>query len=639
MTLLVSVIIGAGFFLLMRAVIGLHGAATDGMQSQQVLTAADTLEVQIVALETSAEEFVFTGQPRFLQPWYADRAAFPAQAATLDRAAAASGPEQTRVRQIRRAAQSYISGYSIPLVAAARRDPAAARAMLGTGEGVRLLDALRGQFARFMAFVRQNFAARQHGALGDAYQAATAAAVAAAGAIVLILLSGGYLSRSVVRLVGRSSLMAGRLAGGDLDARMPGTGPAEVSTLAESLNTMAGSLAASRDALRRVAEEQAALRRVATLVARGDPPSQIFAAVAGETGSILRAECTAVARYDSDGIATVVGSWAEPGGAVQAPPLNSRWPAEEESFTGLVLRTGQPASVSRGGPGADKLAAWGRDQGIQSSVVSPIMLEGRSWGVIIAFSSGTYPQAAILENQMLDFTELLAMAIANSDSRAQLAASRARVVAAADKARRRIERDLHDGTQQRLISLGLQLGSMQRHVPADQKELAVQLSGIARGLGEAVMELRETTEGLHPVILEKGGLGPALRALARRSGLDVELSTRIEGRLPERAEVAAYYVVSEALTNAAKHARVDQVRIALSVADDMLQLEVSDNGPGGADPDRGSGLIGLTDRVEAIGGRMQITSPVGAGTSLHVTIPLRALLRRFPATRNSPVLI
>jgi len=298
-----------------------------------------------------------------------------------------------------------------------------------------------------------------------------------------------------------------------------------------------------------------------------------------------------------------------------------------------VRRTGQPARVSHDGPGAGKLAAWGPEHGIHSSVASPIMVEGRLSGVIIAFSAATEPHAADVENQMLDFTELAAMAIANSDSRAQLAASRARVVAAADKARRQIERDLHDGTQQRLISLGLQLRTAQGRVPPQQKDLAHQLSGIALGLAETVAELQEMARGLHPVILEKGGLGPALRALVRRSGLRVELSMRIDGRLPERVEVAAYYVLSEALANAAKHARADEIRIGLSVAGDMLQLQVSDDGSGGADPGRGSGLIGLIDRVEAIGGRIQITSPPGAGTSLRATIPVAPLPRPLSVTK------
>ena len=267
------------------------------------------------------------------------------------------------------------------------------------------------------------------------------------------------------------------------------------------------------------------------------------------------------------------------------------------------------------------------------------MVAGRLWGVIIAFSAAAEPHAATVKNRMLEFTELLAMAIANSDSRTQLAASRARVIAAADKVRRRIERDLHDGTQQRLISLGLQLRTTLGRVPAEQRELAHQLSAIAQGLAEAVTELRETIWGLHPVILEKGGLGPALRALARRSGLAVELNGRIDRRLPEQVEAAAYYVVSEALTNAAKHARAEQVRIVLGVADDTLQLAVSDNGPGGADPDRGSGLIGLIDRVEAIGGRIHITSPPGAGTALQVTIPLAALRRRASSSERPRILI
>jgi signal transduction histidine kinase len=213
------------------------------------------------------------------------------------------------------------------------------------------------------------------------------------------------------------------------------------------------------------------------------------------------------------------------------------------------------------------------------------------------------------------------MAIANTESRAELTASRARVVAAADETRRRIERDLHDGTQQRLISLALELRAAEARVPPDQRSLVRQWSRTAQGLTDVVEELREISRGLHPAILEKGGLGPALRALARRAGVPVELSVRVPGRLPERVEVAAYYVVSEALTNAAKHARASVVRVDADVADGALRLLVQDDGAGGADPARGSGLIGLSDRVAAVGGRIEISSPPGSGTTLMVTIP------------------
>jgi signal transduction histidine kinase len=203
--------------------------------------------------------------------------------------------------------------------------------------------------------------------------------------------------------------------------------------------------------------------------------------------------------------------------------------------------------------------------------------------------------------------------------RAELTASRARVVAASDEARRRIERDLHDGTQQRLVSLGLELRAAL--VPAGSEELRAQLSGTAQGLGEAVEDLQEISRGIHPAILSRGGLGPALKALARRSAVPVELDLRLDRRLPERIEVAAYYVASEALTNAAKHADPSVIRVEVEATDGAVRLVVRDDGVGGADPDRGSGLVGLRDRVEAIGGHLAVTSPPGGGTSLLATIP------------------
>ena len=209
-----------------------------------------------------------------------------------------------------------------------------------------------------------------------------------------------------------------------------------------------------------------------------------------------------------------------------------------------------------------------------------------------------------------------------AQARADLAASRARIVAASDQARRRIERDLHDGTQQRLVSLGLGLRAAQRAVPSAQPELGRELSRVADGLAEVLEELREMSRGIHPAILSLGGLGPALKALARRSPVPVELDVRVQGRLPERVEVAAYFVVSEALANVAKHARASVVRVRVEVRDDTLTTSISDDGVGGADPSRGSGLVGLTDRVEASGGTISISSHAGAGTRLTAELPL-----------------
>jgi signal transduction histidine kinase len=214
------------------------------------------------------------------------------------------------------------------------------------------------------------------------------------------------------------------------------------------------------------------------------------------------------------------------------------------------------------------------------------------------------------------------MADSLEKGRDELAASRARIVAAADETRRQIERDLHDGAQQRLVSLALEVRAAQAAAPPDHGELEGQLARVAEGLARAVDELREMARGIHPAILAEGGLGPALRALARRSPIPVQVDVRAEGRLPERIEVAAYYVVSEALTNAAKHAHAAVVRVDAEVVDDVLRLSVRDDGAGGADPVRGTGLIGLKDRVEALGGVIAVASPAGGGTSVNVELPL-----------------
>jgi signal transduction histidine kinase len=209
-------------------------------------------------------------------------------------------------------------------------------------------------------------------------------------------------------------------------------------------------------------------------------------------------------------------------------------------------------------------------------------------------------------------------------SHADLTESRARVVAASDETRRRIERDLHDGTQQRLVSLGLELRAAEAMVPPEQAQLRSQLSNTAKGLADAVEELQEITRGIHPAILSKGGLGPALRTLARRSAIPVELELDSDRRLPEPIEAAAYYVVSEALTNAAKHARASAVWVDVETGDGVVEVSIRDDGVGGAAPGQGSGLLGLKDRVEALGGEIELESPSGSGTSLRVRIPVRS---------------
>jgi len=260
----------------------------------------------------------------------------------------------------------------------------------------------------------------------------------------------------------------------------------------------------------------------------------------------------------------------------------------------------------------------------RSSVGAPIHVGGRLWGVVALNAQSSEPFPPDTEARLEGFAELVATAIANADARAELTASRARVIATADETRRRIERDLHDGVQQRLVSLGLELRAAQSAVPPERSELAADLERVVAGLTAAQDVLREYARGIHPAVLVKGGLAPALRALARRSTVPVELDLQLGARLPERIELGAYYVVSEALTNAAKHAGASSVAISAAEADGILRLTVRDDGVGGARFVPGSGLVGIKDRVEALGGLLSLESSPGSGTTLRVEIPLTA---------------
>jgi signal transduction histidine kinase len=448
---LLALLIGAAFAVLLSSVADLRALERRARRSEEVLEVANVLERLVVDMEAAQRGFVITRQDGFLEPWRRAQVAFPEQAATLARLVGNDPEQQDRIRRITQATRSYLQDYSIPLVATARRDPAAARTPAATDEGRRRMDAIRAQFNQFLAAERGLAAARERRSDAAAQRAVAAAGVGLGGSILLIVVFAGYLSRAMVRPVRRAAAMADRLAGGDLGVRMAEQGVGEIGVLERSFNTMAGSLEQSRE---------------------------------------------------------------------------------------------------------------------------------------------------------------------------ELAASRARIVAAGDQARRRIERDLHDGTQQRLVSLVLDLRAAEAAMSPERPELRAQLARIAEGLAGALEELRELSRGIHPAILSEGGLGPALKALARRSAVPVELEVDVEARLPEAVEVAAYYVVSEALANAAKHAHASVAHVGAQARDGLLHLSVRDDGVGGAAPGGGSGLVGLADRVEALGGTIRVRSPAGQGTRLQIDLPI-----------------
>jgi signal transduction histidine kinase len=441
--------------------------------------------------------------------------------------------------------------------------------------------------------------------------------------------------------VGTPVIVEGRLWGvmavySPVGQPLPADTEARVANFTELLAT-AISNAESRSGLARLAEEQAALRRVATLVAGGGPPEEVFAAVAEEIGRLIGTPMAAMARYGSDETVTVLATWAAEGEHSGAHPLvPGPWPLEGDDLASTIWRTGRPVRIDdyHGIPGP--IAAFVRDElGVCSSVASPIVVEGRLWGALFVHSKQTKkPLPPDTEPRISGFTELVATAIANTESRAELMASRARIVAAADETRRRIERDLHDGIQQRLVSLGLELRAAQATVPPQLDELDSALSHIGEGLGSVFEELREISRGIHPAILSEGGLEPALKALCRRSPVPVELDLRAELKLPAHVEVAAYYAVSEALTNAVKHADASVVHVELDKRDATLQFAIRDDGIGGADPGQGSGLVGLSDRIEALGGTLEVDSPPGIGTTLLVEVPLDEQRTAAPPARR-----
>jgi signal transduction histidine kinase len=406
-------------------------------------------------------------------------------------------------------------------------------------------------------------------------------------------------------------------AGSTLEEPMPAETEARLASFTHLVATAIAN-AEGRAALARLADEQAALRRVATLAARGTPPGEVFATVVAEVGQLLAVDVAGMGRYESDATITLVAGWGRVGDHI---PVG--WNLDWTNVSTVVAQTGRPARIDSFAHASGPLRIPGFKESVRSSVGTPITVEGRLWGVIALSSTREQPLPADTEERLASFAELVATALADAEGRAVLAASRARIIAAADETRRRIERDLHDGTQRQLASLMQELRAAEARPSPEVGEVTAQLARTARGLAGVLEEVQEISREIHPAILSTAGQERALRELVRRrSAVPVELDLNAERGMPERVELAVYYVVTEALTNAAKHAHASVVHIALDTHDAIVALAIRDDGIGGADPGQGSGLVGLRDRVEALGGTLQVTSPAASGTMLLVEIPL-----------------
>jgi len=381
----------------------------------------------------------------------------------------------------------------------------------------------------------------------------------------------------------------------------------------------------AEEAVRDLADEQAALRRVATLVASEADAHAVFARVTEEAGRLLGTPSATIVRYEGES-ARIVGAWAE--GDTPLLPVDSDISPDPGTVVGRVYETGRPQRVDSYSDTPGPLAETLHQLGYRSSVAAPVKVGGRLWGALLASTRGSELLPAESERRLCGFADLVAQAVANADAYEKLAASRARFVEAGDAERRRLERNLHDGAQQRLVAVALQMRLADGKVEGDPQMAHRLVAGAQEELSAALDELRELARGIHPAILTDRGLGPALRALTERAPVPVEIEDVPEERLPPAVEVAAYYVVAETITNAAKYANASRVTVAVSQSNGSALVRVTDDGVGGADPARGSGLRGLVDRVEALAGRLHVDSPPNGGTRVDVVIPLEASIGR-----------
>jgi signal transduction histidine kinase len=364
----------------------------------------------------------------------------------------------------------------------------------------------------------------------------------------------------------------------------------------------------------RLLEEQAALRRVATMVARGTDRLGVFAAVAEEVGRLFGADVTNLLRFESEE-GTFVGGWST--GSTPQAPLGFRMTMDRDSTAARVRATRRPVRVDVDQEAGEVFEAL-RELGVRASIGAPIVVDGEIWGAVMVGAAAFTPDA---EHRLAAFAELVAQALANAEAREELAASRKRLVEAAQLERRRLERNLHDGAQQHLVGLALTLRLAERQLDRDPEAARELLARASAELANALEELRELARGLHPAVLTDHGLNAALGALAARAPLPVDVSVELDARPAEPLEAAAYFVVAEALTNVARYASAQGASVSVRREGDAVLVEVSDDGAGGADPHAGTGLRGLIDRVEALGGRLEVESPPGRGTTVRAWLP------------------
>ncbi|MFC4046592.1 CHASE3 domain-containing protein [Dactylosporangium siamense] len=619
------------------AVARLDREVRSARSSQAALISAGHLQASVLSMESAERGFVITHDPRFMATWQQARAAIPLQSVQLQMLVSEDAQQHARVQHLNDQITTYVADMSKSTVAGAAGHilvPDATQLL----NSQQRLDAIHTEFAQFTTREMSEAARQAASADEDTAWAWGVAGLTLAGSLLVMAVYAALMNRGIARPVVAAAGMADELAAGALSTRMPESGPHEIGVLQRSFNAMARSLEAYRDDLQRLVAEQSALRRIATLVARASPPDTVFGAVTEEVGQLLRADVAMLLRYEPDKEAVIVAGWSEHG----VPFVAGTRTALPPDGAAMHVYASQRPWWTRVGEGTTVPDPFLTRYGITVSIGAPIVMQGNLWGALIVMAASEEQLRPDDAARTADFTDLVGVAIANLQARADLTAASVRIVEASDQARRKLERDLHDGTQQRLLALLLDLrrihalASAPPPEPADElaDELAderasaqppvltEELAEITDELADAINDLREFSHGVHPVILTERGLESALKTLTRRSPVPTELHIHLPSRLPPNIETSAYHVVAEAITNTAKHAHATRVRIDATADEQTLQLRIEDDGVGGADPSGSSGLRGLGDRVTALGGSSRLASPPGHGTTLWFTIPL-----------------
>ncbi|GAB3864798.1 CHASE3 domain-containing protein [Dactylosporangium cerinum] len=620
---LFTLLISTAFAAILLSVYQLRESVLAVSKAERAVSAATTLERLLLDVEAGRRGFALARDPALLVPWKAAQEQIPARQEELTAAVADDPAQADRIAQINVEITDYLDDYADPSIALEEGAVPKNINAESIRAGQRQISDLRQQFDDFANAQRTTVERARRDAMIAGQRAFVAGIAGFATSLIGVAILTRSLAVMVARPLHRLVSAADKVANGDLSVRVATDGPVEIGSMQRTFNSMVGVLEQSRDTLSAIAAEQAALRRVATVAAKGKPAEAVFGAVTEEAGKLFGADATALLRFEPDGGGTVVASWCwDVSHRISLGKVN----LENQGLAGQVLRSGKPIRLE-GPKSADFLGHEFGDLSIRSAIGAPVLVAGRTWGVLKALSTRSHPLLQHDAARAAEFTDLIASAIANSQARADLTASRARVVAATDESRRRIERDLHDGTQQRLIALLLQLRATETQV---QDGLQDRLRTMGTDLAEAIDELRELARGIHPSILSEGGLVPAIKSLGRRSPIPVEVRLALPSRLDTKIEIGVYYVVAEALTNAIRHAHAKLICVRAAIMEapggdppaGLLEVSIEDDGVGGADPQTGTGLIGLGDRVAALGGTMHIASRPGRGTRLDIRIPL-----------------